>query len=202
MTETPGHHSIEKTGFYSIACVIASLAMMMLMVCGIFWHIYTLSYASAFFCVLLIICLVEYTPHTVVTVRATRSEEGEPRTFFSYFALGAFACVALALVLLPNFLRARAGGCFTACNSNLKNIGTACEMYSSDNCGHYPPALSNLTPRYLQTLPTCHAAGHMTYAYVSGTRSDTYTIWCKGSPHVPMVSQDYPQYNSIHGIIY
>ena len=39
----------------------------------------------------------------------------------------------LAAILVPNFIRARAQGQLTACKSNLKNIGTALEMYSTDN---------------------------------------------------------------------
>ena len=36
----------------------------------------------------------------------------------------------LAAILVPNFLRARAQGQRTACQSNLKNLSTALEMYS------------------------------------------------------------------------
>lgn len=45
------------------------------------------------------------------------------------------------------------------CRSNLKNLGTALEMYSTDACGRYPSSLSSLTPDYLVTLPTCPASG-------------------------------------------
>jgi len=41
----------------------------------------------------------------------------------------------------------------TAMKSNLKNIGTALEMYSSDHKGRYPEKLDYLTPDYLKTLP-------------------------------------------------
>ena len=41
----------------------------------------------------------------------------------------------LAAILVPNFIRARAQGQLTACKSNLKNIGTAMEMYSTDWSG-------------------------------------------------------------------
>lgn len=41
----------------------------------------------------------------------------------------------LAAILVPNFIRARAQGQFTACKSNLKNVGVALEMYSSDHAG-------------------------------------------------------------------
>jgi hypothetical protein len=44
-----------------------------------------------------------------------------------------------------------AGLTFT--KSNLKNIGTALEMYSSDHRGLYPRELSAITPDYLKRLP-------------------------------------------------
>ena len=47
----------------------------------------------------------------------------------------------LAAILVPNFIRARAQGQLTACKSNLKNIGTAMEMYSTDWGGKYPTAI-------------------------------------------------------------
>jgi len=72
-------------------------------------------------------------------------------------------CV-LAAILVPNFVRARARGQLTACKSNLKNIGTALEMYFTDNQGRYPVALSQLTPSYLKSVPTCPATGKDTYS--------------------------------------
>lgn len=75
----------------------------------------------------------------------------------------------LAAILGPNFYRARAGGSLTACKSNLKNIGTAFEMYSTDWSGHYPKDISRLTPNYLKTFPECPQAGKDTY-------SDSYEL--------------------------
>jgi len=42
----------------------------------------------------------------------------------------------------------------TAMKSNLKNMGTALEMYSADHKGLYPEKLEQLTPDYLKTLPS------------------------------------------------
>ena len=44
----------------------------------------------------------------------------------------------LAAILVPNFIRARAQSQLTSCKSNLKNIGTALEMYFTDHNGQYP----------------------------------------------------------------
>jgi len=113
----------------------------------------------------------------------------------------------LAAILVPNFLRARAQGQFTQCQSNCKNIGTALEMYSTDHSGHYPEgssALSLLTPDYLKIIPTCASAGTDTYtnAYSGATNPDAYTFYCSGTNHSAVgVSANFPQYNSTRGLI-
>jgi hypothetical protein len=108
--------------------------------------------------------------------------------------------------LVPNFIRAQAQGQFTACKSNLKNIATALEMYSTDARGRYPTSLSALTvdQRYLRTLPTCPAAGRDTYSatYRSRSSPDRYTVLCTGENHKSVgVGENYPQYNSVAGLI-
>ena len=80
--------------------------------------------------------------------------------------VGIIAVVAVVSTLLfPNFVQARARGQLTACKSNLKNIGTAAEMYSTDWEGRYPNSLALLTPNYLQTIPECPPARRVTYEY-------------------------------------
>ena len=46
--------------------------------------------------------------------------------------------LALSLTILPPRVEGRSQGQLTACKSNLKNIATALEMYSTDNSGQYP----------------------------------------------------------------
>ncbi|MHC9542952.1 MAG: type IV pilin protein [Vulcanimicrobiota bacterium] len=106
----------------------------------------------------------------------------------------------LAAILVPNFLRARAQGQLTACKSNLKNIGTAMEMYSSDNQGRYPSAIASITPNYLKTLPTCASAGSITYSYTNTQVPDCYTAWCNGSYHTPMTGTNFPEYDAVQGL--
>ena len=120
----------------------------------------------------------------------------------------------LAAILVPNFIRARAQGQLTACKSNLKNIGTALEMYSTDWSGKYPSqasGLGTLTPNYLKTIPECPSAGTDTYsgAYVTGpnqayntTFQDYYFLACSGTFHSAVsLPQNYPQYDGIQGLI-
>lgn len=79
----------------------------------------------------------------------------------------------------------------TECKSNQKNIGTAMEMYSTDWSGHYPDRLTKLVPNYLDALPTCPAAGAMTYQMEYGPKaahnkasfSDYYYLYCAGQNH-------------------
>jgi hypothetical protein len=98
----------------------------------------------------------------------------------------------------------------TACKSNLKNIGTALEMYSTDNGGKYPKGLDALTPKYLKTIPECPAAAAMTYQAQFGPGAegntekylDFYTVCCAGKHHADVnVDPDYPRYTSVAGLI-
>ena len=116
----------------------------------------------------------------------------------------------LAAILVPNFIRARAQGQLTACKSNLKNIGTALEMYSTDWSGKYPTTTTLLTPNYLKSVPECPAAASNTYVATFGTSAtfnpddytDYYFVECAGSNHLPVsVTGNYPAYNGIQGLI-
>ena len=110
----------------------------------------------------------------------------------------------VAAILVPNFIRARARGQLTACNSNLKNIGTGLEMYSTDNNGHFPRNLNMLTPNYLRMIPTCPAGGLDTYShsYQVHADPDAYTVYCSGLNHrSTSLPSGYPQYSSRMGLI-
>ena len=116
----------------------------------------------------------------------------------------------LAAILVPNFLRARAQGQLTQCQSNCKNMGTALEMYSTDSAGHYPTGtgatgLGKLTPDYLKVIPTCASSGadNYTSSYSGAINPDAYTFYCSGKNHtgVGIKVVNYPQYNSTQGLI-
>jgi type II secretory pathway pseudopilin PulG len=118
--------------------------------------------------------------------------------------------LVLAAILVPNFVRANARGKLTACKSNLKNIGTALEMYSTDWSGKYPTTTSLLTPNYLKTIPECPAAGSNSYVAVFGSTAvmnsrgyeDYYFIECHGENHKTVsVTGNYPAYNGVQGLI-
>ncbi len=101
------------------------------------------------------------------------------------------------------FLKARAQGQLTACKSNQKNIGTACEMYSTDHAGRYPASLKQLTPDYLRVIPKCPSAGADTYSshYRKGSKPDRFTVRCWGEHHKLVdIPANYPMYDSEAGL--
>lgn len=111
----------------------------------------------------------------------------------------------LAAILVPNYVRSKQQGMDTACKSNVTNIGTAATMYSTDNNGHYPTAITGITPNYLKTIPTCPAAGFTTYlsaAYTAVSNPDAYTVVCAGNNHSGVSDNaNYPQYTSLQGLL-
>ena len=98
------------------------------------------------------------------------------------------------------------------CKSNLKNIATALEMWSTDHEGAYPKTLAELTPEYLKYIPTCPAAGKDSYSdryaafqaqadkTVNGEKLD-YFFGCAGHHHANLdIPAEYPDYNSVRGL--
>lgn len=114
-----------------------------------------------------------------------------------------------AFVYFVMVLPARPGSYLTFCKSNLKNIGTAMEMYSTDFSGKYPSSLDLLTPKYLKTIPECDAAGKVTYRLYTGDGpmntagfQDYYYVECGGENHSrASVHANYPAYDGISGLI-
>lgn len=138
-----------------------------------------------------------------------RRKKGSGCSLLTMLAFTAMAAV-LAAILVPNWMRARARGSLTACKSNLKNIGTALEMYSTHFAGKYPASLQQVVPNYLESLPECPSAGKMTYQATFGRQApfnpdqyeDYYYVECHGSNHTKVsVTGDYPAYNGIQGLI-
>ncbi len=93
----------------------------------------------------------------------------------------------------------------TACKGNLKNIATACEMYSTDYAGLYPHSLEQLTPQYLKALPNCPGAKCDSYSQGFRTQAqpDAFTICCYGINHESsgINKPNYPRYGNVQGLI-
>ena len=115
------------------------------------------------------------------------------------------------LVLLPNFIRCgHRQGPLTACKYNLKNIGTALEMYSTDYNGQYPRNLDLLKPNYLKSIPQCPKAGYQTYRAsfgrkAPGNKDGRYRNYhyyaCTGHHHADAgIPPDFPRYDAVGGL--
>lgn len=139
-------------------------------------------------------------------------EASKPRPRVSLLTVLALLAIVsvLAAILVPNFVRARARGTLTACKSNLKNIGTALEMYSTDWSGKYPTSLDVLTPKYLKLIPECPTTRTVTYRAHFGKAApmnkggyeDYYYVECLGENHSAVsVTGNYPAYNGIEGLV-
>lgn len=96
----------------------------------------------------------------------------------------------LAGILIPNFVNARAHAMTAACESNLRSIATAAELYYADqqvypNSGNVSTALFTVNgTTYLNNVPTDPAASSAAAAYTF-TNTTTggaagYTIACPG----------------------
>lgn len=89
------------------------------------------------------------------------------------------------------------------CEANLKRLGEAVEMYSTDAMGRYPKRLSQLPPHYIQELPKCPSARRDTYSasFKSWTKPDRYRFYCKGHQHGrDGVPANFPAYDSEVGL--
>jgi hypothetical protein len=102
--------------------------------------------------------------------------------------LGVLALIALGAQTLD---REDAQRDLEGCKSNLNNLSTAMEMYSTDWSGHYPNRFDKLVPNYLKELPPCPATGSVTYEMEYGPRAphneegfqDFYYLYCSGANH-------------------
>ncbi len=144
----------------------------------------------------------------VETVRKITNTDWQ-RLVFSLFCL-----LFVVFFVYPHFMRMRASGQYTQCQSNLKNYGVVLKMYAEDNGGHYPERLAQLTPQYLRVMLSCASTGTDTYshsytAYISpDARNDAFTFYCEGDHYKYQskryqwrVPKNYPQYNSRNGLI-
>lgn len=115
----------------------------------------------------------------------------------------------LASILVPNFVKARAQGQLTACKSNLKNIGTAMEMYSADHNGRYPTTKQDIlgdanNPGYMKVIPTCPLTPNVAYTCKTASNPDYYYLICSQGKHQQaglVTTTGYPQFDSQIGLI-
>lgn len=109
----------------------------------------------------------------------------------------------LALIFVPMFIRQAHRGELTTCESNEKNIGTALEMYYADHDKRFPKLLAQLTPKYLNNVPTCPYAKADTYSHTYRVAAEAYSFYCEGRNHFEEagVPANFPQYTSVQGLV-
>ena len=118
----------------------------------------------------------------------------------------------LALVVSASLAQRRpsADGRLQQCKVNLKSIGTALEIYSTDNSGRYPTSLTALLPKYLVVIPRCPNVASDSYVAEFGPGSprnpdkyqDFYYLCCRGENHRDAsVTGDFPGFSSTHGVL-
>ena len=100
-------------------------------------------------------------------------------------------------------------GELAACESNLKNIATALEMYATDNRGDYPLSLDYLTEpvagggSYMRSIPVCPSCGK-DYIYKMELSPDNFLLMCGGeNAHIETDTVDeghFPIYSPGEGI--
>jgi len=115
----------------------------------------------------------------------------------------AIAIIAILMaVLLPNYVRAKSRSRLTTCESGMRNMATALELYARNNSDLYPTSLGLLAPNYMAAIPSCPSAGN-NLPYLNGFSSSTtnYTMSCSGSSHQDIgVPSGYPQYYLVGGL--
>lgn len=120
------------------------------------------------------------------------------------------ALAILSVILVPNFIKARELNEFTECKRHLKELGTACEMWSVDHAGHYPERLDLLRTvkangserTYLPSPLTCPRT-EQTYRFrlepLADTKVEDYQITCPdGTAHG--LPGDEPRYRGTEGL--
>jgi prepilin-type N-terminal cleavage/methylation domain-containing protein len=95
-----------------------------------------------------------------------------------------FIISVIATIIFPNIRKAFYRANLTGCQSNLRNMATALEIYNTDT-GAYPDQLSKIVPERMRRIPECPAAGIDTYSagYEYSADPTAYTIHCSGNHH-------------------
>lgn len=102
------------------------------------------------------------------------------------------------------------------CSSRLNKIGTALQMYKTDNRGLYPDSLKNLSPSYLREIPKCvegdfdrktrefywktYGLNLGDYRYEVTKDRKRYTLTCPGNNH-DFYPPNRPMLSSREGLI-
>lgn len=112
------------------------------------------------------------------------------------------ASLAAVAILTPYVIRPRhSGSLLGACGSNLRNLGTALELYANDWQGEYPAALTRMAPEIIRLVPPCPVS-QQPYRYWRTPRRRGYLVYCSGLHHTAngVTEPNYPQYTPRKGL--
>ncbi|MCE1245419.1 MAG: prepilin-type N-terminal cleavage/methylation domain-containing protein [Firmicutes bacterium] len=113
-----------------------------------------------------------------------------------------FIITVIATIIFPNIRKAFYRANLSGCQSNLRNMATAVEIYNTDT-GNYPDKLERIVPERMRKLPECPAAGKETYSagYEVVTDPAAYTIHCSGDNHgITGLNSGEPYYSGDSGL--
>jgi len=141
------------------------------------------------------------------SIRTVRFSDTEMAVTIIIFTL-------LSSILVPNFLKARASGHLCLCESQIKDLATALEVYATENNGLYPEGFyklleisKNKNP-YMSKIPDCkksnpsHGGKNLTsYKYIRSDDCKNFTMWCIQNHIDCGMKEGYPQYNPYQGLI-
>ena len=92
------------------------------------------------------------------------------------------------------------------CKTNLRDLATSMEMYSTDWNGHYPTNLEKLTPKYIEKIPVCPSSQHG-YKVILGPDApgnapkfeDYFYLCCEGLNHEEAgAGRDQPAFDQMY----
>ena len=109
----------------------------------------------------------------------------------------------LAAILIPYFVRARAQSARSACLENIHNIGTALELYFTDNDA-YPTAATweadLVSGGYIRAVPREPVNGNA-YNYATDASQSTFVLWDDQDVHLAAGTSGYIYYRPEGGLV-
>jgi type II secretory pathway pseudopilin PulG len=109
----------------------------------------------------------------------------------------------LAAILIPYFVRVRAQSARSACMENIHNIGTALELYFTENDA-YPAAAAwdddLVAGGYIRTVPLQTVSGNP-YNYATDAGRTTFVVWSDQDAHIRAGTPGYIYYRPEGGLV-
>lgn len=105
----------------------------------------------------------------------------------------------LAAIMIPKFVTTRYRAYLSACELNVRNLGSALESYRNDQ-ERYPDQIADLVVSggagTINALPICPSGSQVNYFYEVTAAGDDFTVICPGYHEfqIPGLGDGFPQY--------